>query len=76
MVENSKGKFTPVRAQKMNRAEVRRERKKRDKPQPCLWATFNYSKTSTTKQYFFCQKLFAPGKKLSHRAYPQGQRSS
>jgi hypothetical protein len=35
--------FVRLSAKKMNRAEVRRERKKRDKPQPCLWATFKYN---------------------------------
>jgi len=58
--ENSRGKNTSVCAQKRNRAEVRRERKKRDKPQPCLWAILIITKTSA-KHYYFCQKLFVPG---------------
>jgi hypothetical protein len=72
MVENSKGKFTPVCAQKMNRAEVRRERKKRDKPQPCLWATFNYNKNLYYKAILFLPEIVRTRQKLSHRAYPQG----
>jgi len=44
--ENSGEKTAPICAQKRNRAEVRRERKKRDKPQPCLWAILIITKTS------------------------------
>jgi len=65
-VENSKGKIASVCAQKMNRAEVRRERKKRDKPQPCLWATLIITNIST-KHYYFLPEVVHIWRKLSYK---------